>query len=345
MTPLAQQRQASSPNVSTPRSIGVVGLGSWGSALALYCNRLGHKVTAWHREGPHVETIHKTGSLTIGKTLRQPLPETLSITTDLTECANCDITIVALPASAWREVLPKLSDATVIVSATKGLEKISHTTPLTFAKQVVGIPEKNLCVLSGPSFASDLVHGTPISLVSASSSESNAKNVAESLSSETVRIYTSHDTLGVELGGILKNIISIAVGICDTLGYGPSTRAALITRGLSEMMRIATVWGADSQTLTGLSGLGDLVMTATDDQSRNRSIGLLLGEGKSISEAITTLGATAEGVYSAPLVLEFAKTHGIEVPIVDLVVEVLNGTLQPDELAHLLMTRPLKNEG
>lgn len=345
MTPLAQQRRVLSPRPTTPRSIGVVGLGAWGSALALYCNRIGHNVTAWHRQSPHTEGIHKTGALSIGKTLRQQVPETLAITTDIKECAKCDITIVALPASAWGEVLPKLTHATVIVSATKGLEKSSRTTPLTFAKQTVGISDEKLCVLSGPSFASDLVHGTPISLVSASSSESNAKSVAESLSSETVRIYTSHDTLGVELGGILKNIISIAVGICDSLGYGPSTRAALVTRGLSEMMRIATAWGADSQTLTGLSGLGDLVMTATDNQSRNRSIGLLLGEGKSLSEAITTLGATAEGVYSAPLVLEFAKTHGIEVPIVNLVVEVLNGTLKPDELAHLLMTRPLKNEG
>lgn len=345
MTPLAQQKGASTTKASAPRSIGVVGLGAWGAALALYCHRIGHSVTAWHRAGLHSEAIQKSRLLSIGKIVQQPLPDTLSITTDLAQCARCDFTIIALPASAWQEVLPKLTDATILVSATKGIEKTSRATPLTFAQQTIGIPDQKLCVLSGPSFASDLVHSTPISLVSASSSESNAKQIAESLSSETVRIYTSHDTLGVELGGILKNIISIAVGICDTLGYGPSTRAALITRGLAEMMRIATAWGADSQTLTGLSGLGDLVMTATDDQSRNRSIGLLLGEGESLSDAITTLGATAEGVYSAPLVLEFAKTHGIEVPIVHLVVEVLNGTLKPDELAHLLMTRPLKDEG
>lgn len=345
MTPLSQQKEASSQKVSTPRTIGIVGLGAWGAALALYCDRIGHNVIAWHREGPHRDSIQKTRSFSVGKVLQQSIPDTLSITAEITECAHCDITIVALPASAWREVLPKLAKATLVVSATKGLEKSSRLTPLTFAHQTLGIARQRLCVLSGPSFATDLVHGTPISLVSASSSESNARIVAESLSSEAVRIYTSHDTLGVELGGILKNIISIAVGICDTLGYGPSTRAALVTRGLAEMMRIAAAWGADSQTLTGLSGLGDLVMTATDNQSRNRSIGLLLGEGKSLSEAITTLGATAEGVYSASLVLELAKTQGIEAPIVNLVVEVLNGALKPDELAHLLMTRPLKDEG
>jgi glycerol-3-phosphate dehydrogenase (NAD(P)+) len=181
-------------------------------------------------------------------------------------------------------------------------------------------------------------------MVCASSSVEAGNAVAHLLSSDSVRIYSSTDPLGVELGGILKNIIAIAVGICDALGYGPSTRAALVTRGLAEMTRIATALGANPQTLTGLSGLGDLVMTSTDDQSRNRSVGLLLGGGKSLSEAITSLGSTAEGVYSAPLVTELAQKMSLEAPITEVVVQVLSGAIKPQEAAHQLMTRPLKAE-
>lgn len=327
-----------------PARIGVVGLGAWGSSLALYCTRIGHSVVAWHRPGAHSDEITASGTLSIGKNIREKLPAPLSLTPNVSDCASCDLTIVALPASAWREVVPKLKSASLIVSATKGLDKESQKTPLTFAAEEVGISADRLCVLSGPSFASDLFNGTPLSMVCASNSASAGNTVARTLSSNTVRIYSSTDTLGVELGGILKNIIAIAVGICDALGYGPSTRAALVTRGLAEMTRIATAWGANPQTLTGLSGLGDLVMTSTDNQSRNRSVGLLLGEGKTLSETIACLGATAEGVYSAPLVATLAKKMSVEAPIVDVVVQVLSGALKPQEAAHQLMTRPLKAE-
>ena len=332
------------PSTQAATQIGVVGLGAWGSSLALYCARIGHNVVAWHRSGTHFNEIAKNNALTIGKSLSKQIPSTLSLTSEVTDCASCDLVIVALPASAWREVLPKLQTADLIVSATKGLEKDSHKTPLTFASQEVGISSDKLCVLSGPSFASDLVNGTPLSMVCASSSVEAGNAVAHLLSSDSVRIYSSTDPLGVELGGILKNIIAIAVGICDALGYGPSTRAALVTRGLAEMTRIARALGANPQTLTGLSGLGDLVMTSTDDQSRNRSVGLLLGGGKSLSEAISSLGSTAEGVYSAPLVTELAQKMSVEAPIAEVVVQVLSGAIKPQEAAHQLMTRPLKAE-
>jgi glycerol-3-phosphate dehydrogenase (NAD(P)+) len=168
--------------------------------------------------------------------------------------------------------------------------------------------------------------------------------VAKILSSSSVRVYVSNDPLGVELGGILKNVIAIAVGISDALGYGPSTRAALITRGLSEMTRVAVALGAQHQTLSGLSGLGDLVMTATDDQSRNRIVGLRLGRGEKLSEILSSLGSTAEGVLSAPIVETIAREKAVDAPIISLVVKVLRGEIAPKDLAATLMTRPLKGE-
>jgi glycerol-3-phosphate dehydrogenase (NAD(P)+) len=267
----------------------------------------------------------------------------MTLTSNLSDCAGSDFTIVALPASAWSEVVPSLSSK-VLISATKGLEKVSGLTPLSYAHTKLGIPPEKLCVISGPSFAADLVSGTPISLTAASSDATTAHQVAQLLASNALRLYTSTDPLGVELGGILKNIIAIAVAISDGLAYGPSTRAALIARGLAEMNRVATSLGADSHTIFGLSGLGDLVMTATDDQSRNRKVGLRLGRGEKLSAILASLHATAEGVYSAPLVEKLAASKGIETPIISGVVQVLNETMSPKDLAVHLMSRPIRSE-
>lgn len=323
--------------------VAVIGLGAWGSALALYCAQRGFSVTGWHRDEAKVAEWIKNGAISVAS-LKLPLPEGLILTSDISACHKTDLTIVALPASAWSDVLPRLSPNSILVSATKGIERTTKQTPLTYAHKTLNIPQDRLCVLSGPSFAKDLVSGTPLSLVAASSSADTANQVATTLSSKSVRIYTSTDPLGVELGGILKNIVAIAVGIADSLKYGASTRAALITRGLSEMTRIAVALGANGQTLTGLSGLGDLVMTSTDDQSRNRMVGLRLGRGEKIKDIIESLGATAEGVSSAELVSALAKQRGIEAPITDLVLEVIRGTIPPMALADKLMLRPLRDE-
>jgi glycerol-3-phosphate dehydrogenase (NAD(P)+) len=300
-------------------------------------------VTAWHRDKLKVAEIISTKTLFIAS-LKQQLPDGIKITSNLSECRDVDLTIIALPAAAWHEVLHQLAPKSIVISATKGLEKTTKQTPLTFAHQTLAIPNEKLCVLSGPSFAKDLATGTPLSLVAASASAETAQKVASALSSKSVRIYTSNDPLGVELGGILKNIVAIAVGIADSLSYGPSTRAALITRGLSEMTRIATALGADRQTLYGLSGLGDLVMTSTDDQSRNRMVGLRLGRGETIDQIVSSLGSIAEGASSTELVASIAAQRGIEAPITDLVREVLNGRCPPGNLAERLMLRPLRGE-
>jgi glycerol-3-phosphate dehydrogenase (NAD(P)+) len=324
------------------KRIAVVGLGAWGTALAVYCARLGHSVVAWHRNVELVSSISSSGSLPfLGGSIARPV--NLSISSDLAACKDADATIVALPARAWREVLPSL-EARLIISATKGLDKESAQTPLSFVAKELKRSSEKLAVISGPSFASDLAGGRPISMVAACSSQETAMDVADMLSSASVRLYASTDPLGVELGGILKNVIAIAAGVSDALGYGPSARAALISRGLAEMMRLACALGADSKTLFGLSGLGDLIMTATEDQSRNRTVGLRLGRGEKIGEIAASLGATAEGVTTAPLALELARKAGIDVPITEHVVKLLNVEIQAAQMASALMTRPLKRE-
>lgn len=337
----------SSGSNTRSKKITVIGLGAWGSSLALYCARQGYQVLGWHREESHLEEIRKNRSLPITKDTAAPLPENLQTTSDLAKCRFGDLTIIALPASAWSSVLPDLhllENNGIIISATKGLERSSNTTPLTWAKDTLKIPTERLCVISGPSFAKDLALRTPITLVSASTDMNTAREVATVLASETLRLYPSRDPLGVELGGILKNVIALAVGMSDALGYGPSTRAALITRGLAEMTRLAVALGAQAQTLAGLSGLGDLVMTSTDDQSRNRAVGLRLGRGEDLNQILSSLGATAEGVSSAELVERLASSHSVDAPIVNLVVQVLKKQIAPKDLAHALMTRPLREE-
>lgn len=322
--------------------IAVVGLGAWGSALALHCARLGCAVSGWTRDATLAKEVAATRKLCMAGQMVH-IPDTLRVTSNITDLRNADFTIIAIPARAWSEVLPTLS-ARALVSATKGLEKNSSLTPLSFAHERCGYSKEVLAVLSGPSFASDLVAGRPISVVAGSTSHELAALIANSLSSPSLRVYTSADPLGVELGGILKNIIAIVAGVSDSLGYGPSARAAIISRGLHEMATLAIALGAEEKTLAGLSGLGDLIMTATEDQSRNRTVGLRLGKGEKLSDVIESLGATAEGVSSAPLVLSLAQKHGIETPITEHVVRLMNGEIRATEMAHALMTRPLKSE-
>lgn len=322
--------------------IAVVGLGAWGSALALHCARLGCPVIGWNRDSSLVQDITTSRQLTVAGH-KVHVPESFKATSNLADLADADLTIIALPARAWGEVLPHLK-AKAIVSATKGLEKDTSLTPLSFAQQKHGYSAEALAVISGPSFASDLIAGRPISVVAGSKSNALASLVANILSSPSLRVYTSHDPLGVELGGILKNIIAIVAGVSDSLGYGPSARAAVISRGLYEMSALAVALGAEEKTLTGLSGLGDLIMTATEDQSRNRTVGLRLGKGEQLADVIASLGATAEGVSSAPLVLALAQQHGIAAPLTEHVVRLMNGEIRATEMAHALMTRPLKSE-
>ena len=316
--------------------VGILGLGAWGRALALHCAGKGLDVTAWGR------SAKAEPSLFVGERFFA-CPPTLSITSDLSQLAGIDLLIVSLPARAWSEVMPRVT-AKTIVSATKGLEPSSGLTPLSYLREKLGHDDNSLCVVSGPSFAADLAAGRPLSLVSASQSLTTANAVASLFSGSTVRVYTSTDALGVEVGGIFKNVIAIAAGISDALELGPSARAGIISRGLAEMVRLSVAMGAEAQTLTGLSGLGDLIMTATENQSRNRTVGLRLGKGESIQEIIDSLGAIAEGVATAPLILSLAKKLSVDTPITEQISSLVSGDLSARQVASNLMNRPRKNE-
>ena len=318
-------------------TIGVVGLGAWGSALLLHLARQGHPLIGYSRNiSPSSKELTIAG-------VPYPLPTNCALTNDLSSLAGVTTVVIALPAKALSSIsLP--AHATTIISATKGIEPATRLTPLQYFEKRCGVSQSALCTLSGPSFAADLAAERPISVVAASASLSTADKVAELFTTPTFRVYSSDDPLGVELGGILKNVIALAAGVSDAMNLGPSARAALITRGLAEITRLATTLGAQQTTLSGLSGLGDLIMTASDDQSRNRTVGLRLGRGEPLGAIAASLGSVAEGVSTAPLALELARVAQVEAPICAQVVELLEGRISPQQLVGNLMQRPRKKE-
>lgn len=324
-------------------TVGVLGLGFWGTALSEHLARNGAKVAAWTIESEVVEGI--------AKSRHHPrcfpdhsLHPNISASTEIARALEPEIIIVALPVSAWRDVFGRDSNfqGKILVSVAKGLEPGSELTPLEFLKREHGLTQT--VVLSGPSFAKDVMVGFPVGLVAGSADPKLSEAIAKLFSAGQLRVYTSTDPLGVELGGILKNVIAIAVGIADGLELGESTRASLVTRGLAEMTRLAEALSAKRETLYGLSGLGDLTMTATSDTSRNRTVGLRLGRGEPLEKIIQTLGSVAEGVYSTPHVVKLGRARGIELPISEGVLAVLEARSTPQEVLKLLVRRPLKAE-
>lgn len=329
----------------TGTPIGVLGLGNFGTALAQHLASRGFRVCAWTLSEALVTSInssHRHNEYLQDVELHSAIIATTNIQEVLDSCGTI---LLVLPSAALPEVLPGLSIApeTLLISCVKGLVGDSLETPLQAIARYLS-PCPRLAVLSGPSFARDIVKGLPCGLVAASSEEADALEVARLLSNTFMKVYHSTDPLGVELGGILKNVIALAVGIADGLGHGDSARAGLITRGLAEMTRLAAAMGARKRTLSGLSGMGDLVLTATCDTSRNRTVGLRLGKGESLDHIIATLGSTAEGVRTAPFVKALADKYAVEMPITDHACMVLDGTLDPKDALQHLMSRPLKKE-
>lgn len=329
--------------MATP-SVSVLGLGNWGTALANHLAMKGLDVLGWAIEEPIVASIngshrnsHYLSDVTLSPRLRA--------TSTLSDCLGADFLVLVVPARALADVVRKVQAApkTILVSAVKGMEPSSLSTPLQFAEKNLPSPCE-LAVLSGPSFARDVVLKKPCGLVAASKNENAARAVAELFTSESMKVYTSNDPLGVELGGIVKNVIALAVGVSDGLGLGDSARAGLITRGLAEMIRLAQVMGADPRTLAGLSGLGDLAMTATSDLSRNRTVGLRLGRGEKLAEIIASLGSVAEGVSTTPLILELASRHAVDMPITAQVARLVKAEVSPVEAVRALLSRPMKRE-
>lgn len=261
---------------------------------------------------------------------------------------GCDLVVVATPMAGLRAMLGHLSACRAPVAwLCKGFEAVQSDGNfglLAHEVQAMVAPDLIAGVLSGPSFAQEVAHGQPTALVAASSHASVRHALVEAFHSQTLRVYANDDIVGVEVGGAVKNVLAIATGLCDGLNLGLNARAALVTRGLTEMTRLGLALGARAETFMGLSGLGDLVLTATGDLSRNRQVGKLLAQGRTLEQAVASLGHVAEGVYSARTVVQRANQLGVEMPIAQQVLNLLDGQIRPDQAVAALMGRDPANE-
>ena len=342
----------------------ILGAGAWGTALAVNAARAAgvtrHQVTLWARDAAQLERLRAERA----NTRYLPgvaLPGALALQgggeASLAQAIDGqDLVIVATPVSAARSLLQRLRDAGAPVAwLSKGFEApLTAASPFTSSSEPFGLMVHELRaqvainlragVLSGPSFALEVARGQPTALVAASEHAEVREALVAAFHSASLRIYASRDVIGVEVGGAVKNVLAIAAGLCDGLQLGLNARAALITRGLAEMTRLGVALGARAETFTGLSGLGDLVLTATGDLSRNRKVGLLLARGKTLPEVLESLGHVAEGVYCARTVVQRAASLGVEMPIAQSVVALLDGKLRPSEAVAVLMERGPKTE-
>lgn len=317
------------------KQIAIIGAGNWGTALAIVAARAGHQVKLWSRANPRY--------------LNAPsIPANLTATNDLVDALqDASSVLFAAPSHTARELLtaaaPLLGEAAIIVSVSKGIEIETGKRISEIAREVAGSTHPFVC-LSGPSFAKEVVAGHPTAIVAASKDAAAARAVQNELSFENLRIYTNADVIGTEIGGSVKNVMAIAAGMTIGLGFGSNSVAALITRGLAEITRLARREGAQIETLMGLAGLGDLVLTCTGNLSRNRFVGEALGKGKTLAEITAGMNEVAEGINTARAVKQLADRAGLEMPITNEVNAVLyDGKPARDAVAEL-MSRPLREE-
>ena len=330
------------------RKVAVLGAGSWGTALAGVLVHNGHDVRLWARDATHAAAVRETGTnerYLPGIQLGRPL----TVTSDLAEAIRGTRFVVSVcPSHAVREVLGQASphlDDQVLISASKGIETGTHRRMSEVIVETLGeAAGPRTVVLSGPSFAEELLRGLPTAVVAASRSEAHALDVQSLFRNGYFRVYTQPDVDGVELGGALKNVIALAAGISDGLELGSNARAALINRGLAEMARLARHFGARETTLGGLAGLGDLVLTCTGRLSRNRSAGLAIGAGRRPSEVIGEMDQVVEGVRTARAAYELSRDLGVEMPITSGVYSILYEEVAPRAALARLMAREPKPE-
>jgi len=331
----------------TQQRIAVLGAGSWGTALAIQLARAGQATTLWGRaeDRPEVLAEDRCNQQYLPDI---PFPDALSIEPDLgTAVREYHDLLVCVPSHVFRQLLenvrPDLPDSSRVAWATKGFEQQTGKLPHQVAREVLG-ESRPLAVLSGPTFAREVGAGLPTAMTVAATDPDFANELAARISNEKFRAYTSDDLIGVEVGGAVKNVLAIAAGISDGLGYGANTRIALITRGLVEMTRLGEALGAKLQTFMGLSGMGDLVLTCTDNQSRNRRMGLGLADGKTVDEIALEIGQVVEGVYAARAVRHVAAREECEMPICEQVYKILYENASPTDTVKVLMSRSLKAE-
>ncbi len=325
----------------------VLGAGSWGTALAAQLARAGHAVTLWARDPEHVARM--AASHTNPRYLPDvALPPTLTFEADLELAvqAGRDL-LVCVPSAHFsglvQRITPLLSAQQRLLWATKGLEPDSRRLLHEVVAEAVGA-SRPTAVLSGPTFAGEVARGMATAVTIASHHADYAAELAHAFSDQYFRAYTSDDMVGVQLGGAVKNVLAIAAGVADGLGLGANSRAALVTRGLAEMMRLGERMGGQATTFMGLAGLGDLVLTCTDDQSRNRRFGLALGRGASVAEARASIDQVVEGAETVREVHALATEHAVEMPITEQVFAVLYQGVSPQAAAHALLARELKPE-
>ncbi|MFV2060588.1 MAG: NAD(P)H-dependent glycerol-3-phosphate dehydrogenase [Gammaproteobacteria bacterium] len=332
---------------NTKPKITVLGSGSWGSSLALLFASNHFNVTLWSQNIDHINDI-KNSSENKKYLPGIQFPNNIYPTNNLEQALNdLQYLLVVVPSHAFRETLvkikPFIKPEQKIMWATKGLEKGSCKFLLDVAIEELGA-NRSYTLLSGPNFAKEIAKGLPSAITVASSDSDFAQEIAAAIQNSYIRAYTSTDMPGVQLGGAIKNVLAIAAGIADGLGFGANTRAALITRGLHEMMRLGVSYGAQKETLMGLSGLGDLILTCTDDQSRNRRLGIAIGHGKSIDEACAEIGQVVEGINTAAEVHRLAQQKNISMPIAEQVYQVLHHGRDPKTAVQSLLTRDIKAE-
>ena len=327
--------------------ISVYGGGSWGTALAIHLARLGHSVHLWDRDPNHVaamrrdrENRHYLPGI--------ELPERLQPQDDLAAAAQAShYHLIVIPSEFFRGFLSRLQgelpEVFRLIWATKGIEQKTGQLLHEVVEEELG-EETAYAIVSGPTFAAEVAREMPTAMAVAASEPALQQDVAALFHGLNLRMYTSDDIIGVELGGAIKNVLAIAAGISDGLQFGANARAALITRGLAEIIRLGEAMGANQGTLMGLAGLGDLVLTCTDDQSRNRRFGLALGQGKNADTAIEEIGQVVEGAVTARSVMKLMATHDVEMPICTLVYKILYEGLAPQSAVQALLNRSLKSE-
>ncbi|WP_240330807.1 NAD(P)H-dependent glycerol-3-phosphate dehydrogenase [Sphingorhabdus sp. Alg239-R122] len=322
--------------------IGVVGAGAWGTALAAMLASDGRDVLLWAREKELVETINRDH----GNSLYLPdipLPKTITATSDLGMMAACSTLLIVTPAQHMRAVLNELPETEADhVLCSKGIEAETQKFMVDVAAETVG--GNDIAVLSGPTFAHEVARAQPTAVTLACSSEDQWQRLSPAIARPFFRPYYTADIVGAEIGGAVKNVLAIACGVVDGLGLGQNARASLISRGFAEMTRFGLACGAQAETLSGLSGLGDLVLTCSSTSSRNFSLGMGLGKGQSAAELMTDRRTVAEGASTAPVLQRFARGKGVDMPIVDAVCAVLEGGCSAAEMVGMLLARPLRAE-
>jgi glycerol-3-phosphate dehydrogenase (NAD(P)+) len=328
------------------QTIGIVGGGAWGTALAVSARRAGRDVVLWAYEPETIAEIndqHRNSLYLPGV----DLDPAIKATARLSEAAACDVLLMITPSQELRAIADELepfmrADQPLVIGA-KGIEQATGQLLSQAVAEV--LPQVSISVLSGPSFAAEIARGLPAALTLASASEAQGRALAHALSHASFRCYWSDDVVGAEIGGALKNVYAIAAGIVAGKKLGHSAHAALVTRGFAEMMRFGAALGAKRDTMTGLSGLGDLILTCGSAQSRNMSLGVALGEGRTLGEVLKARLSVTEGIYTAGAVVEMATARGIDMPIASAVHAVISGMATVDEAIGALLARPLRPEG